>query len=118
MELEVLVKLLDAGFTKDEILAINKQPIPKEVTNSDPAALPAEPEVVKPELKAPEQPSSADPEPAPAPAEDRISEAVNKALKPFENLYNQMAKLANMPALDNIQPKGIEDIVSKFFEGE
>lgn len=113
MDVNVVVKLIDAGFTRDDIMKIAGFKAPESPVNA-----PAEAEVVKPEAKAPEQPNPASPEPSPAPLEDKISEAVTTALKPFENLYNQMAKLANMPALDNIQPKGVEDIVAKFFEGE
>ena len=113
MDVNVVVKLIDAGFTRDDIMKIAGSKAPE-----SPVQSPAEAEVVKPEVKAPEQPSPANPEPAPAPLEDKISEAVTAALKPFENLYNQMAKLANMPSLENIQPKGIDDIVAKFFEGE
>lgn len=113
MDVNVIVRLLDAGFTKDEIKAFTGSAAPE-----SPVAAPAEAEVVKPEEKKPEQPSPANPEPAPEQLQDKVSEAVATALKPFENLYNQMAKLANMPALDNIQPRGIDDIVAKFFEGE
>lgn len=112
MDVNVVVKLIDAGFTRDDIMKLAGSAQPE-----SPQQLPAAPEIVPPEPKK-EEPAPSIPEPAPQPMEDKISEAIGKAMQPFEQLYNHMAKLANMPALDNIQPKGVEDIVAKFFEGE
>lgn len=112
MNVEKLLKLVEAGFTKDEIMKLTgteKTPEPvKETPKAEPAketpkAEPAEevkPEVVKGD------------------ADDAINAAIEKALKPFETLYNNMAKLAAMPSLENVEPKGVDDIVDKFFEGE
>ena len=55
MELENIIKLLDAGYTKDEINALMNQ------------AAPAEEPAVPAEEPAPEPAQAADPEPAPAP---------------------------------------------------
>ncbi len=69
MELENIIKLLDAGYTKDEISALMNPAAPAE----EPAAPAEEP--------APEPAQAADPEPAPAPqpaGNDQILEALNK----------------------------------------
>lgn len=73
MELENIIKLLDAGYTKDEINALMNPAAPAE----EPAEEPAEPA----EDPAPEPAQAADPAPAPAPqpaGNDQILEALNK----------------------------------------
>ena len=110
MELKDVIALSKAGFTKDEIMALldNKQA--------------AEPE--KPEAAEPEKPEAAEPE-KPEEKKDlnvNIEEILNKkveeALAPFNAVYDKMAKLANMPSLPSVEPKGIEDVISNFFKGE
>ena len=112
MDVNVVVKLLDAGFTRDDIMKIAGAAQP-----GSPDNMPVQPQVVPPAPKQ-EEPAPSIPEPAPQPMEDKISEAIGKAMQPFEQLYNHMAKMANMPSMENVQPKGVEDIVAKFFEGE
>ena len=90
MNVNDVINLVNAGFTKEEIIKMTS-------TEKVPT-----PEPVK-EESAPD---------------DKISDAVSKALKPFEELYNNMAKLAGMPSISDIQPKGIDDIIDNFFKGE
>ena len=105
MDVNALLKLIDAGFTKEDIMKISAVSMPKEVTNSEPEKVEPAPEPEKaPEVKE---------EKAPA-----IEDAITKALKPFEQLYNNMAKLAGMPAMENVEPKGIDDILDSFFKGD
>ena len=117
MELKDVIALSKAGFTKDEIMALldNKQQA-------------AEPE--KPEAAEPEKPEAAEPEQPEAAADPKekkdfninIEEILNKkveeALAPFNAVYDKMAKLANMPSLPSVEPKGIEDVISNFFKSE
>ena len=39
-------------------------------------------------------------------------------MKPIEDHFAKIAKLAGMPSLDNVEPKGIDDIISHFFKEE
>jgi hypothetical protein len=33
-------------------------------------------------------------------------------------MYEKMALMAGKPSFDNIQPKGIDDVIDNFFKGE
>lgn len=113
MDTEKIFKLLDAGFTADEIRGMmapakdyteipQEDPQPEQVPEKAPASSPApaaEPEKVQP-----------------ADTSDVIAKAVTEAMKPFNELYDKMAKLAGMPSLENVKPLGIDDIVAHFFK--
>ena len=107
MNAEQIIKLIEAGFTRDDIMKLAAGPKPAE---EKPAEEP------KPEEKQAEEKPAEEPKPADLGAE--IATAIKDAMKPFEDMYNTMSKLAGMPAIDNIQPKGVDDILTKFFEGE
>ena len=60
MKYEEIIKLLDAGYSREEILAMKEEPAPADPAPADPA---------------PADPAPADPEPAPAdPAADVMKE--------------------------------------------
>lgn len=109
MNAEIIVKLLDAGFTKEDIIALagNTQPS----TSSSIAE--KEPEQVQP--SAPEAAPQEEKEPD---ISEIIGDKITEAFKPFKNLYDNMAKMAGMPSIQDVQPKGIEDIITEFFKGE
>lgn len=108
MDVEKILKLVDAGFTKEEIvkLANYEKATPKEE---------------KPEPPKEEKPEASKEEKAETPKEDpaeKINAAIETALKPFQELYNNMAKLAVNPSMDSVEPKGIDDIIDNFFKGD
>ena len=110
MEAREILKLVEAGFSKEEIMVLAKA----DKAEKEPEAAPAVPE--KTETPEPEkEPEKAEPAADP---KEAVNAAVKEALKPFEDLYDHMAKLAGMPSIDNIQPKSIDDIVDNFFKGE
>ena len=105
MNINDIITLAKAGFTAEQITRL------------------AKPEVAP--APAPEAPKEAAPAPAPeAPKETApdiaavVSAEIDKAFKPFEELYNNMAKLAGAPSLGSVEPKGIDDIISDFFKEE
>lgn len=111
MEAKDVLDLVKAGFSKEEIMILAKSSKQPEAASEEKPQPEEEP---KPE-KAPE----AAPEEKPAPdPQEAVNAAVKEALKPFEDLYDHMAKLAGMPSIDNVQPKSIDDIVDNFFKGE
>ena len=57
-----ILKLIDAGYTKDEITAMSTAPAPQPATSAAPAAAPPAPE------KAPESVPASEAKPQPAPA--------------------------------------------------
>ena len=99
MDVNGILKLVEAGFTKDEIIKLS--------------GVAKEPEVKKAEP----EPAKAEPEKA-EDYENKVNAAIEKALMPFKDLYNNMAKLAAMPSIDNVEPKGIDDIIDSFFKGD
>lgn len=107
MNIQEVKELLAAGFTADEIRSMM------------PAEKKAEPEVkqeVKPEEKAPEAKPEKAPEDNIAKISDAVSNAIAEGFKQFEGLYNKLATLAGMPSMADVQPKGIDDIISNFFK--
>lgn len=64
MKYEEIIKLLDAGYTRDEILSMQEEPTPE---------------------PAPQEPDSAEPEPAPA-------EDVSEVVKEMRELFSEMKK--------------------------
>lgn len=107
MELKDLMKLIDAGFTKDEIVKLVAASTKKE----EPAKKEQKAEEIKEEQKTEEQKAPEDPNAG-------IAEAIKEAMKPFEAMYEKMALMAGKPSFDNIQPKGIDDVIDDFFKGE
>ena len=112
MELKDLMALVNAGFTKAEIMQLTGSK-----TEKAPETKPeAKPEPKKEEPKKEEK--AAEP--------DVIADAINKAFderfksvtENFEGLYNKMATMAGMPSLAEVKPKGVEDIISNFFKEE
>ena len=100
MNLERIYKLVDAGFTKDEIMRLlgyKPAPSPAPAPAPEPAPAPA--------------PSPA-PTPAPAPAPTPESALVD-TLKQMQTTLQQM-QLANIGAADNTPPRSDDDIASDF----
>lgn len=121
MNVEKLLKLVEAGFTKDEIMKLTgteKTPA-FDVTKSDPEPVKETPkaEPAK-EMPKAEPVEEVKPEVVKGYTDDAINAAIEKALKPFETLYNNMAKLAVNPSMDSVEPKGLDDIIDNFFKGD
>lgn len=108
MDVEKILKLVDAGFTKEEIvkLANNEKATPKEKK----LEAPTEKKLETPKEEKPEAPKE---DPA-----EKINAAIETALKPFQELYNNLAKLAVNPSMDSVEPKGLDDIIDNFFKGD
>lgn len=122
MDAEKVLKLVEAGFSAEEVRAMLKPQTTDspEVT----ASLPLSPETTGAAITETQEAA-----PAEAPVEektDAVAQAVDKALSErldqinsgFEQMYKNMQKLAGMPSMADIQPKGVEDIISKFFKEE
>lgn len=113
MKIDEIIALTKAGFTKEEIMklaGVNEEP-PAEPIKEEPPVEPVKEEV--PAEPAKEEPPKVD---AKEELNNYIHEVVNSTFKPFEDLYNNMAKLAGMPSIDNVQPSGIDDIVIKILK--
>lgn len=110
MTMKEVLRLLDAGFTKEDIMTIvssaDQIPSAPEAAAAHPAA---EPAGVKPE----EAPAAADPAPA---AEPDLYKMISDKIDAKFNEMAEAIKLPAMPSMGEIKPLGIDDIVRKFFK--
>ena len=118
METKDIIKLIDAGFTVDEIRAMltpaAKASEPGPEKDPAPAAAP-EPE------KAPEPAQAVkDPDPAPEKKEQdpykETFDAIEKQIAEITANVNKITKLAFMPSMEDVKPLGIDDVITKFFK--
>lgn len=99
MNIEQIVKLIDAGYTKEDIEKMNH-----------PAADPA-PEAKQPEQAQPEQ---AKPEPAQPEEKKPESEPVNaQMLKELQDLKKAVFAMNIMQSSQPAQPESVDDILAK-----
>lgn len=114
MNITDVKELLQAGFTASEI---------REMLADEKEEAPAEP-AAAPEVKKEEAAPAAAPEKTIEPEKkdsakeisDAVSAAIAESFKPFEEIYNKLATLAGMPSIADVQPKGIDDIITNFFK--
>lgn len=113
MDAEKVLKLIDAGFSADEIRGMLA---PSAEAKAEPKA---ETEVKEEPKKAAEAPKE---EPA---KEDPVDAAMNDVQQKIagfnavmDSMIEKMSKMAGMPAIGTTAPKGVEDVVSDFFKEE
>lgn len=109
MNMKEVLRLLDAGFTKEDILTIvssDNIPSASETAAAHPAA---EASGAKPE----EAPAAAEPAPA---AEPDIYQMISDKIDAKFNEMAEAMKMPAMPSMGEIKPLGIDDIVKKFFK--
>lgn len=105
--LNEIMKLVDAGFTKDEILAMTAEPEKKES--------PADPEKEKEPEPAPADPDPkpAAPAPAPAPAQPEQKSQLDILIEKVQELSNQViTNNINTQSIDPSQRRTDEDILA------
>lgn len=120
MELKDIITLVNAGYTKADVDALieknNSFASPVDTPEPEPAAEPKKDPNPEPSAAGrPEPEIKTEPEVKEDPTK-AVNDAITEALKPFNDLYDKMAKMAGMPSLDSVQPKGIEDIISNFLK--
>lgn len=112
MNITDVKELLQAGFTAAEIremLADKKEAAPEVKPD-------AAPEVKEESAPAAEKPAEPEKKDSAKEISDAVSAAIAESFKPFEEVYNKLATLAGMPSISDVQPKGIDDIISNFFK--
>lgn len=108
MDYKDLIKLLDAGFTKDDILTL---------VNSDREFSSAPAPAAAPEPAAPAADASK-PEPEAPKADQDIASLISNAIDAkFKEMQDQF-KMPAMPSIGNIKPLGIDDVIRNFFKEE
>lgn len=111
MNADEILKLIDAGFTADEIRKMS----PAAGTTPEPEAeaAPAPNPSPAPEQAAPEQ--TVTPEQTPASGPDPL-DVIKQQISGLTEIVDKMSKSIIMPNLENVQPLGVEDIISNFFK--
>ena len=118
-----VLKMIDAGFTADEIRKITASP---EVSSFSPqeqkdaaAVKAAAPEAPAEEKK--EEPIEKKQEAKPEKAEEKpdpVKAALDAVSTKYDQLFDKLAKMAGMPSMADIKPLGVEDIFTNFFKEE
>lgn len=109
MDAEKVLKLIDAGFSADEIRGMIA---PSAETKTEPEAK-EEPEKAPEAPK--EEPAKEDPVDAAIAAAQQKMDSFNAAM---DSMIEKISKMAGMPAIGTTAPKGVEDVVSDFFKEE
>jgi hypothetical protein len=114
MNAQDILKLVNAGYTKEEIQKMEMPAEPKKA----PEAPKEEPKKEEPK-KAPEapkeEPAKEDPVDAAMAAAQQKMDSFNAAM---DSMIEKISKMAGMPAIGTTAPKGVEDVVSDFFKEE
>ena len=109
-----IIKLIDAGFTAEEIKGLAGFGI-----SQDQAEKPA---------AGKDNPSTPEPDPAPAPTDavkpageqtEEKPQYINDIEKSINQLFESVGKLSKamaMPSIGDIQPLDVSDVISKFFK--
>ena len=113
MNINEITLMLNAGFTKDEIMRIVDYPIPATPEAAEPEAAPAEPA----EPEAPEA-EPAEPAPAePAPANDDVLKELIKTVKGLSDTVKDMQKTnAKKATGGKAVKKTSADVITDFFQ--
>lgn len=109
MDYKDLIKLLDAGFTKDDIMQLINANRDTESSAPAPAAAP--------EPAAPATDASR-PEPEAPRAEPDIASLISNAIDAKFKEMQEQFKMPAMPSIGNIKPLGIDDVIRNFFKEE
>ena len=114
MTAEQILKLIEAGYTKAEI---DKMIIPAEPAPAADNILPNAPEGKAAETDPqPAAPASEAKEETPAEPKEDPLEGIKAQIAELTNTLGAISKAVINPSMDNIQPLGIDDIITKFFK--
>lgn len=109
MNINEITLMLNAGFTKDEIMRIVDYPIPATPEAAEPETEPAEPEA---------EPAEPEAEPAePAPANDDVLKELIKTVKGLSDTVKDMQKTnAKKATGGKTVKKTSADVITDFFQ--
>lgn len=119
-----VLKMIDAGFTADEIRKMTASPKGSSLSpgeQKDAAALsdaaPEAPAEEKREEKKEQEPKNEKLEKAEE-KPDPVKAALDAVSTKYDQLFDKLAKMAGMPSMADIKPLGVEDIFTNFFKEE
>ncbi len=106
MKTSEILELIRAGYTKEEIRAM------EEPKKEDPQPKKEDPQ---PKTEDP-QPKTEDPQPAPDPLA-QIMSSIDKRFEDMQNKLNETIKAANIYSIPDVKPiTDISDIITNFFK--
>lgn len=112
-----LIRLLDAGFTKDDIMKIIT---PEKVDNIVPST-PEQAAALTPAAAPASDVEKTQAEEAAAPQPEKQADIYQMLSDKIDAKFSEMAealKVPAMPSIGNIKPLGIDDIITNFFKEE
>lgn len=121
-EIEKIIKLHEAGFSADEIAQIYGAVVSISKAPAEAPEKPAEaPEDAKPinistSAEKPAKTANKSVE-AEAPEADHIDE-LNQRIDKLAGVVDKLSKLPLFPSMEEVEPLGIDDIISNFFKEE
>lgn len=109
MDPKEILKLIDAGFTADEI----RKMVPQDKTESGkPEPKKEEPKKAEPEITKPEEPKKEEPA---GTNFDEIISGINRKVDELTGAIEKISKISLFPAMGKVEPLGIDDVIDKFF---
>lgn len=109
MNAQDILKLVNAGYTKEEIQKMEMPAEPKKAPEAPKEEPKKAPEASK------EEPAKEDPVDAAMAAAQQKMDSFTAAM---DSMIEKISKMAGMPAIGTTAPKGVEDVVSDFFKEE
>ena len=104
MKYDDVIKLVNAGFTADQITAMMAERSAPEKKDPEPAEKAPEKQDPKPEVK------------EPAKKDNDILASIDERIKKFDELFDKLSKAPIIPTIGDVKPLGIDDVIRDFFK--
>ena len=121
MTLQEVMKLVNAGFTADDVRKMMaeepKQESKQESKQEQSAPAKNEKQDIekKPEIEKPEEPKK---EAAASPSFEDVISGINQKIDALAGAVNKISSISMFPSIEGIKPLGIDDVIDKFFKEE
>lgn len=117
MTLQEVMKLVNAGFTADDVRKMMAEEPKQESKQEQPAPAKNEKQDIekKPEIEKPEEPKK---EAAASPSFEDVISGINQKIDALAGAVNKISSISMFPSLEGIKPLGIDDVIDKFFKEE
>lgn len=113
MDPKEVLKLIEAGFTADEIRKM--MPEEKKTEPAQPEPKKEEPKKAEPKIAKAEEPKKEEPA---GTNFDEIISGINKKIDDLTGAIGKISKISLFPAMENVKSLGIDDVIDNFFKEE
>lgn len=115
MTLQEVMKLVNAGFTADDVRKMLAEEPKQDSKQEQPAPAKNEKQdIEKPEIEKPEEPKKE----AASPSFEDVISGINQKIDALAGAVNKISSISMFPSMEGIKPLGIDDVVDKFFKEE